>query len=39
MVKFIFKNKQLFCLSREKAAHKHVDEIDAWWLKLATDLS
>jgi hypothetical protein len=29
MVKFIFKNKQLFCLSREKAARKDVDEIDA----------
>jgi hypothetical protein len=27
MVKFIFKNKQLFCPSHEKAAGKHVDEI------------
>jgi hypothetical protein len=24
-----FKNKQLFCLSHEKAAGKHVDENDA----------
>jgi hypothetical protein len=29
MVKFIFKKKQLFCLSHEKAARKHVDEINA----------
>jgi hypothetical protein len=29
MVKFIFKNKQLFCLLREEAAGKRVDEIDA----------
>ncbi len=34
MGKFIFKNKQLFCLSREKAMFKHVDDIDAWWQKL-----
>jgi hypothetical protein len=29
MVKYIFKKKQLFCLSHEKAARKHVDEINA----------
>jgi hypothetical protein len=29
MVKFIFDNKQLFCLLREKSTHYHVDEIDA----------
>jgi hypothetical protein len=29
MVKYIFKNKQLFCLSHEKAARKHVDEFNA----------
>ncbi len=29
LVKFVLKNKQLFCLSHEKAAHQHVDEIDA----------
>ncbi len=38
-VKFVFKNKQIFCLSHEKAACKHVDEIDAWWQRLAADLS
>jgi hypothetical protein len=40
MVKFVFKTKQLFCLSCEKAMRKHVDEIDAWQLlKPADDLS
>jgi hypothetical protein len=28
-MKFFLKNKQLFCLSREKAVRKHVDERDA----------
>ncbi len=27
MVKFIFKNKQLFCLLLKKAVRKHVDEM------------
>ncbi len=29
MAKFIFKKKQLFCVSCEKAVSKHVNEIDA----------
>jgi hypothetical protein len=29
MAKLVFKNEQLFCLLREKATHKHVDEIGA----------
>jgi hypothetical protein len=28
MVKLVFKNKQLICLSRRKVIHKNVDEID-----------
>jgi hypothetical protein len=31
--------KQHFCHSLEKAAHKYVDEIDAWWQKMRSDLS
>jgi len=34
MVKLFFKNKQLFCLSREKAALKNIDEIDAYLPRL-----
>ncbi len=31
--------KQLFHHSHEKTTRKYVDEIDAWWQKLAADLS